>query len=148
MVNMDQTIIRNAFQLLNHATAILDEQAIIKPFDRQVYNQYGPISQEDIDRFRPLFNCGIQDKWVLFGGFKGIIPVEASPPLGIPTMRVSPGLDPAIERDKPDSNYEKPPAYDEEPPVKPREPLSYIIIVQGSNASERSKVVINSSLEA
>lgn len=144
---MDQTKICNAFQLLDHATAIFDDQATIMPFDRQVYNQYGPRSQEDVDRFRPVFNCGIQDKWVLFEGFKGFIPVNASPPFGIPTIRVSPGLNPAMERDESASGYEKPPAYHEKPPVKPREPLSYIIIVQGSNASERSKIVINSSLK-
>lgn len=138
---MNQTNIRDASQLLDHVNAVLDDQAKIMPFDKEVYNQYGPISQEDIDKFSRLLNCGIHDQWVSSKGYEAFKPVGASPPLHIPTIRVSPGLDPESDRNVYMPDYE-------DPTTRPKEPLSYIVIVQGINASERSKIVINSSLKA
>ena len=143
---MSPTNIHNASDLLRHAGYPIEDQAIIQPFGRQVYIDVGAHSQEDINKFRKLLNCGIQDQWVSNTGdnFPAFRVVYTAGLINIPKVCVSDAFASKFAlKDSGHRRHERP----GEPGNEPKEPLCYILIVQRSNASERSKIITKSTLE-
>ncbi|KAK0511167.1 hypothetical protein JMJ35_006719 [Cladonia borealis] len=114
-------------QLVNDVVAPSEYITMIQPIAKSVFLVTNDFSQQDLDDFAPLFNSGIQDKWVSnvynpTGKFKV---VEPATPLEVPMIGVSPGL----LQTRPDILSKDAPS------------LAYIFLVQGKNAGERTKAV-------
>ena len=126
--------IRFSKQLVNDVVAPSEYITMIQPVAKSVFLVTNDFSQQDLDDFAPLFNSGIQDKWVsnvynLNGRFKVIEPATSG---DIPMICVSPGL----LQNRPDILSRDAPA------------LAYIFLVQGTNASERTKAVAKVTRDA
>ena len=107
---------------------------MIQPVAKSVFLVTNEFSQQDLDDHAPLFNSGTQDMWVSNGytpnaKSKVIEPATSS---DISTICVSPGLL-GTRRDI----------------LSPKAPaLAYIFLVQGKNASERTKAVAKVTRDA
>lgn len=141
---MGQTNIHRASALLSRAGISFEDQARIEPCGKEIYLNFESLPQEEINKIGPLLNHGSQDTWVSRNitdyRFR---PVSAPPPIAYPKVCVSFGLKERLTRD-PMSSYSTP----RKPDELPNEALGFIIVVQGANASERSKVVTKTTLEA
>ena len=126
--------IRFSKQLVNDVVSPSEYITMIQPVAKSVFLVTNEFSQHDLDDFAPLFNSGIQDKWVsnvytLNGKFKVI---ESATSGDIPMICVSPGL----LQTRPDILSRDAPA------------LAYIFLVQGKNASEHTKAVAKVTRDA
>ncbi|KAL8919741.1 MAG: hypothetical protein Q9208_006607 [Pyrenodesmia sp. 3 TL-2023] len=133
---MSPTNIRKAPALLQHAGKTLDDQATIQPFNRPVYTVYiSEFLQEDLNKYSKLFNHGIEGQWLSnsrnpTGGVLKV--VDPSPPSTIPKISISWVLNPtSTSTQSPQLEY----------------PLDFILVIQGNNALERSKVIVARSAE-
>ncbi|KAL8838914.1 MAG: hypothetical protein Q9170_001951 [Blastenia crenularia] len=137
---MSPTNIHYASALLDRAGSKIDVQATIQPFGIGVYEIYTPaFSQEAIDKYAELLNHGVEGQWLSNASDPTRLfrVVDPSPPAGIPKVCISR----ALEDSSRSGRYGK-----SETSQQPTEPLHYLLIVQGKNASERSKVVVERSL--
>ena len=107
---------------------------MIQPVAKSVFLVTNEFSQQDLDDFAPLFNSGIQDKWVsnVYTANAKFKVIEPATPSDIPMICVSPGL----LQTRPDILSQDAPA------------LAYIFLVQGKNASERTKAVAKVTRDA
>ena len=114
-------------QLVNDVVAPSEYITMIQPIAKSVFLVTNNFSQQDLDDFAPILNSGFQDKWVSnvstpTGKFKVVKPAT---PLEVPMICVSPGL----LQTRPDILSKDAPS------------LAYIFLVQGKNASERTKAI-------
>ena len=132
---MSPTNIRHASDLLTRAgRSFVDDQATIEPFGKQictVYNDTFP--KEVLDSYANLFRHGVEGKWLSYGNDlrKMIQVVQPSQPTNIPQLLISCAL-----ADDPRPDHFR--AQDRQP----REPLDFLLTIQGGAASERSKLVV------
>lgn len=139
---MSPTNIRSGRDMISRTGSHFNDQAFIQPFNLPVHMTYVEFSQESVDKLSKQLNCGIEDVWVSnVNSFDSATTlsndsfkvVEAGPSMKIPNVCVSLGF--CTDRRSPTNH----------PPEEPLAPIGYIIVVQGRNASERSKLVTNSS---
>ena len=131
---MSPTNIRHASDLLTRAGRSFDDQATIQPFGKQVYTIYtDTFPQEVLNQYASLFNHGVEGKWLSYQNdtTKLFKIVQPSPPMGIPKLMISCAL-----AEDPLPNHSK------APNRQPKEPLDFLLIVQGSTGSDRSKLVV------
>lgn len=140
---MGQTNIHNASALLSRAGSSFSDQAVIQPFGKAIYLDCESLAQEDINKLGKLLNCCIQDQWISTKANVAQIfqPTTAPDGMAVPKICVTHGLDRRLIEGDPLCGVR-------EPAVKPKEPLSFILVVQGINASERSKIVTKQTLES
>ena len=142
---MSPTNIHKAAQLLNHVGSTFDSQVTIMPSGRRAYTVYvAEFSQETVDKYTKLIIRGIEGQWLSWGNDPTRVfrVVEPSLPFDIPKVCIS-----WVLKRHAGSIYDE--EIDEEIDIsqQPREPLDYLLVFQGKNASERSKVVVARSLE-
>ncbi|KAL8881884.1 MAG: hypothetical protein Q9192_007695 [Flavoplaca navasiana] len=138
---MSPTNIRKARGLLDRAGSTFDDQATIEPFGRPVYNIYvNGFSQDTLDKYVKVFNHGIEGQWLSNANDPSRVfrIVDPSAPCNVPKMCISSAMK------KPSSPYNNQMS-DTSP--EPKEPLNYLLVVQGKNANERSKIIVEYSLE-
>ena len=121
-------------QLVNDVVALSEYITLIQPIGKSVFLTTNDFSQQELDDFTSLLNSGIQDKWVSNVNnpstkFKVVEPATSS---SIPWIGISPGL----LQTRPDILSPSAPA------------LAYIFLVQGKNASERTKAVAKVTRDA
>ena len=121
-------------QLVNDVVAPSEYITMIQPIAKSVFLATNEFSQRDLDDFAPLFNSGIQDKWIsnVHNVNSKSKVVEPAIPTDIPMIGVSPGL----LQTRPDILSKDAPS------------LAYIFLVQGKNAAERSKAVAKVTRDA
>lgn len=116
-----------ASQLVDGVKHYSEFVALIQHVSKLVYIIANDITQQDLDKFSTVLNSGTEDRWVS----NTDVPssrfriVMAATTIDIPKVCISPGL-----------IWSKP---DLQPPGMPA--LTYLFLVQGKNASERTKVV-------
>ncbi len=138
---MSPTKIRKAAELLGRAGSTFDDQVTIEPFGRSVYTVYvAQFPQEHVDRYTELINHGNEGQWLSWANdlTRAFKVVEPSLPFGIPKVCISwvlKGHARWTYNEKIDTSQQ------------PKEPLDSLLIVQGKNERERSKVVVARSLE-
>ena len=133
---MSPTNIRHGSELVSRAGQSWDDLATIMPFGRKVYiDCLNNFPQEVINTYTKLLDKGIQGQWLSSGKdvTRTINVVEPSPPLEIPRVCMSHAL-------SQEPRYPQPIKHESAP--QPWEQLGYLLIVQGRNACERSKVVV------
>lgn len=137
---MSPTNIRFASSLLDRAGSSFDDQATIQPFGRAVYTVYvHDFPQETVNQYAKVFNHGVEGHWLSNANDprKILRVVDPSAPYNIPKVCMS-------------SLMKKPPPFrnsTSDPSPQPKEPLDFLLVIQGKNANERSKVVVSHSLE-
>ena len=133
---MSPTNIHFASSLLNRAGSSFSDQATIQPFNRPVYTVYIPeFPPETVRKYAKLFNEGIEGKWLSYANDSTEIlrVVDPSSPSNIPKVCIS-----AVMSPNPRTS---------DPSQQPKEPLDFLLVIQGENANERSKVVVEHTIE-
>ncbi|KAI4191388.1 MAG: hypothetical protein LQ346_004764 [Caloplaca aetnensis] len=132
--------IRKGDALLQRAGTTFDDQAFIGPLQRPVYLVYvSAFLQEDVDKYAKLFDHGVEGQWLSHANDPtGLLRVvDAGPPCAVPKLTIS-------------SILENPPLAKKMkvyPFQEPRELMDLPLVVQGKDASGRSKVVVARSFE-
>lgn len=134
-LQMNQTDIGCGRDLLRRAGQLSEGQGLIRPFNKPVYINSESMSDEIIADFKGLFNCGIRDKWVSDTNQVFRV-VTAGPGLSVPKVCVSRALDQKLLSS--DAHAPHP---------QPKDSLVYILVIQGKDASERSKLVTKATLD-
>ena len=124
---MNYPRIEYASQLVDGVKLSSECVAMIQPVSKPVYIIADGFTQQDLDKFSTVLNSGTEDRWmsntdVPSSRFRVVM---AATTIDIPKVCISPGL----IRSKPDL----------QPPGMPA--LTYLSLVQGKNASERTKAV-------
>ncbi|KAL8672161.1 MAG: hypothetical protein Q9168_003360 [Polycauliona sp. 1 TL-2023] len=138
---MSPTNIRKAWPMLDRAGTSFDDQATIEPFGLPVYTVFvEEFPQETLDKYAKLLNHGIEGQWLsdALDPTKAFGAVDPSLPSKVPKLCISGVLK---NRDA-QSRYIM-----SNPPPGMKEPLDFLLVVQGKNASERSKIVVEHKLE-
>ncbi|KAL8913864.1 MAG: hypothetical protein Q9172_007205 [Xanthocarpia lactea] len=138
---MSPTNIHKAAQLLNHVGSTFDSQVTIMPSGRRAYTVYvAEFSQETVDKYTKLINRGIEGQWLSWGNDPTRVfrVVEPSLPFDIPKVCIS-----WVLKQLAGSTYDE----EIDTSQQTEEPLYCLLVVQGKNARERSKVVVARSLE-
>lgn len=128
---MSSTNIRKASFLLERAGSTFDDQATIEPFGQKIYNVYIPsFTQEAVNSHTEHFHHGVEGQWLSNARdpTRQFRVVDASPPLQVPKVCISRALESKTWS------------------AESEEPLHALFIVQGQNASERSKIVVARTL--
>ena len=104
------------------------DQAIIQPHRKNVLVVSGPCSQEDVDRYEWCFRTTELGKWITQGSTgEGPQVVTADTGMPVPRITVSPGLARTT--------------------VNNQQPLSYVLIIQGTSGAEKLKVVVEDNTD-
>ncbi|KAL9011884.1 MAG: hypothetical protein Q9173_003315 [Seirophora scorigena] len=130
---MGQTNIRKASGLLLGAGSTSENQVIIQPFGIGAYTVYIPsFSQELVNKYIKLLNHGLEEQWLshVNNPMQTLRVLDPSQLSSIPKVCISGAV-------KDTSSQQQ----------QPKASLDYLLIVQGNNASERSKTVVERSLE-
>ena len=138
---MSPTNIHKASSLLSRCGGTFDDQATIQPFGRPVYTIYvEAFPQEVVNKFAELFNHSVEGQWLSSANDPTRVfrTVDPSLPSAIPKLCMSRAL-----KEEPRQSYGK----QSENTLQLKEPLDFLIVVQGKNASERSKIVVERSRE-
>jgi hypothetical protein len=131
LATMNYPRIDYASQIINNIKLNTECIAIIQPIAKPVYIIADDFPQQELDKYSTVLNSGTEDRWISNSDVPGsrFRVVVAATAIDIPKLCISPGL----IRSKPDL----------QPPGSPA--LTYLFLVQGKNASERTKAVARST---
>ncbi|KAI4280405.1 MAG: hypothetical protein L6R38_004500 [Xanthoria sp. 2 TBL-2021] len=138
---MSPTNIRKASSLLDRAGTSFDDQASIQPFGQPIYTVYvHDFPQETVDQYTKVFNYGIEGQWLSNANDPTEVfrVVDPSAPYNVPKVCISSVMK------KPPPSFRNPTS---DPSPQPKEPLDFLLVIQGKNANERSKIVVEHTLE-
>lgn len=122
---MGVTNFRNTHDLIMRAGSTFNDTGILQPVGTALL----VVSGQELEKWSPILSCHIEDQWVSRKPNADIQVVEPPAALAVPQLRVSPGLD------------------GQEQALIKQQTLAYIMVVQGKEASTRSKVVVKYTLE-
>ena len=126
---MGVTNIHYPYRLLQRAanTVLFADQTITQPYRKTVLVVSGPCSQGDVDRYKWCFRTTEFGKWITQGSTGETVQVvTADAGIAVPRITVSPGL----ARTAADH----------------QQPLSYVLIIQGTSGADKVKVVVEDDI--
>ena len=146
---MGPTNIHHASALLNHAGSDMDDQATIMPFGIGLYNIFQEFSQSKLDKYGKMLNDLREDLWLeddvltkpvsrLSFPIRGNTLAAPPQPVSVPKACISPGLA--------KNNATKYIGGKKLESEELMEPLHFILIVQGREASAKWKILCEDSL--
>lgn len=135
---MGVTNFRTAHDLIMRAGSTFNDTGILQPVGTALLVVSGPTAEQELEKWSPILSCHIEDQWVSRKPNADIQVVQPPAALAVPQLRVSPGLDGTAGFWDADGQ--------EQARIK-QQTLAYITVVQGKEASTRSKVVVKYTLE-
>jgi hypothetical protein len=137
---MGVTNFRTARDLVTRAGTTFDDTGILHPLNAALLVVSAPTAAQELEKWSPILGCHNEDQWVSRMPNGDIQIVEPPTASRVSQIRVSPGLEYKVRIRGGDMQKQ------EQERVE-RQKLAYIMIVQGKEASTRSKVVVKYTLE-
>jgi hypothetical protein len=131
---MGVTDFRNARDLVMPAGTTFDDTGILHPLNAALLVISAPTTDQELEKWFPILGYHNEDQWVSHMPNGDIQIVEPPAASAVPQIRVNPGLETKVRVRGGDMQKE-----DQE--RMERQKLAYIMIVQGKQASTRSKIV-------